>query len=68
LIRSFARIKARKGAAIAIKATARKLAGLYYTLFSKGMHYVDYEDKLKQQQIKFLMKKANELNLQLSVI
>jgi transposase len=67
------RLKARKGAAIAIKATARKLAGLYYTLFSKGMHYVEqgvkmYEDKLKQQQIKFLMKKANELNLQLSVI
>lgn len=64
------RIKARRGPAIAIKATARKLAELYYKMFSEGMQYVEqgvkiYEEKIRQQQIKFLARKANELNLQL---
>lgn len=64
------RLKARRGAAIAIKATARKLAELYYKIFSEGMQYVEegvkiYEEKLKQQQIRFLKRKAVELNLQL---
>jgi hypothetical protein len=68
---SFARrIRARRGAAIAIKATARKLAELYYKMFAQGMEYVEigvkkYEEKLKQQQIKYLNKKANQLNMQL---
>jgi transposase len=70
---SFARkLKARRGAAIAIKATARKLAELYYKMFSEGMQYVEqgvklYEEKLKQQQIRYITKKAQELNLQLVV-
>jgi transposase len=64
------RIKARRGAAVAIKATARKLAELYYKIFAKGMEYVEtgvrmYEQKIKEQQIKFLTRKATELNLQL---
>jgi transposase len=64
------RIKAKKGAGIAIKATARKLAIQYYNIFAKGIEYVEegvkfYEEKLKQQQLKYLTKKANELNLQL---
>jgi hypothetical protein len=64
------RIKAKKGAGIAIKATARKLAELYYKMFANGMEYVEqgvklYQEKLKQQQIKFISKKALELNLQL---
>lgn len=68
---SFARkLKARRGAAIAIKATARKIAELYYRVFSNGMEYVEqgvilYEQKLREQQIKFLTKKANELNMQI---
>jgi transposase len=68
---SFARrIRARRGAAIAIKATARKLAELYYKIFAQGMEYVEigvkkYEEKLKEQQIKYLNKKANQLNMQL---
>lgn len=67
----FARkIKARRGAAIAIKATARKLAELYYKVFAQGMEYVEkgvvlYEQKLKEQQLRFLTKKAAELNMQL---
>lgn len=65
------RIKARRGPGIAIKATARKIAELYYKMFSQGMDYVEqgikkYEERLKQQQIKFLIKKANEFNLQIS--
>lgn len=64
------RIKARRGAAVAIKATARKLAELYYRIFDQGMEYVEtgvkmYEQRIKEQQIKFLTKKATELNLQL---
>lgn len=64
------RIKSRRGAGIAIKATARKLAELYYNMFAKGMDYVEqgvkkYEEKLKEQQIMFLQKKAKEMNLQL---
>lgn len=64
------RLKARKGAAIAIKATARKLAILYYHIFAKGLAFVEegirqYEEKIRQQQMKFLHKKAKELNLQL---
>ncbi len=64
------RLKARRGAAVAIKATARKLAELYYKIFSLGINYVEqgvklYEDKLRQQQIKFVIRKANELNIQI---
>jgi transposase len=64
------RIRTRRGAAIAVKATARKIAELYYRVFDSGMEYVEkgaeqYAQKLKEQQIKFLNKKALELNLQL---
>ena len=66
------RIKARRGSKIAIKATARKLAELYYKMFSEGMQYVEegvkaYEEKIKQQQIKSLLRRANELNFQVIV-
>lgn len=64
------RIKARRGPGIAIKATARKLAELYYKMFAEGMEYVEqgvklYEEKIKEQQVKYIMKKAREFNLQL---
>lgn len=67
------RLKARKGPGIAIKATARKLAEWYYKIFSEGMNYVEqgvaiYEEKLKQQQLRFLFKKAKELNIQVAII
>jgi transposase len=53
------RIKARKGPLIAIKATARKIAVLYYNIMTKGIEYVekgikDYQQKVKEQKIKFL--------------
>ena len=64
------RLRAKRGPAIAIKATARKLAELYYKLFTKGMDYVEkglqfYQDVQKEKQMKYLKKKAFELNLQL---
>lgn len=63
------RIKARRGAKIAIKATARKLAILYYKIFTEGIQYVEegvkaYDERIKQQQIKSLVRRANELNMQ----
>lgn len=67
----FARkLKVRKGPAIAIKATARKLAVLYYKLFTKGLQFVEegvekYEEKLKSQQLNYLSKMALKHNLQL---
>jgi len=71
---AFARkLRARRGAAIAIKATARKIAELYYKTFSDGMQYVEkgiemYLQKQKEQQIRFLTKKAVELNMQLVLV
>lgn len=64
------RIRAKRGPGIAVKATARKLAELYYRMFAHGMEYVEqgvkkYEEGQRVQQIKFLMKKASELNMQL---
>lgn len=66
------RLKARRGSAIAIKATARKLAELYYKIFSEGMQYVEkgvklYQEQIEKQQLAFLSKKAHELNLKLVV-
>lgn len=67
----FARkLRAKRGPSIAIKATARKLAELYYRLFKHGLEYVEqglqsYQDKQKLKQIYYLKKMARELNLQI---
>lgn len=62
------RLRARKGSYIAIKATARKLAELFYRAVTKGLEYVEkgiekYELQIKQTQLKSLMNKARELNM-----
>jgi transposase len=59
------RIKARKGPMIAVKATARKLAVMFYNLMTKGLDYVEqgvkkYEEQYRIQMTKFLQKKAAE--------
>ena len=65
----FARkLKSRRGPAIAIKATARKLAQLYYNIFDKGLAYVEkgielYEQQTKIRELKYLKRKALENNL-----
>ena len=48
------KLKARRGAGIAIKATARKIAELYYNLTKHGLNYVEtgiefYEQKQKEE-------------------
>jgi transposase len=49
---------------------ARKIAELYYKTFDNGMQYVEkgveiYLQQQQDQQIRFLTKKAKELNIQL---
>ena len=64
------RLRGRKGPAIAIKATARKIAVQYWRLMVKGSDYVEkgieaYEQMVKQQKNKQLQRLALELNVQL---
>lgn len=68
---SFARrLKGRKGAPIAIKATARKLAEQYWRLMVKGSNFVEigvekYEEQILRQKHRLLNKLATEMNLTL---
>lgn len=64
------KLRARRGSGIAVKAVARKLAELYYYLFTEGEEYVEigfqkYEQQYQEKQKLYLAKKARELNLQL---
>ena len=65
------RLKGKRGAAIAIKATARKLAILYWRLMVKGLEYTEngilaYEEKVKLQKEKWLQKTASQMGYQLT--
>ncbi len=64
------RIKTKHGARAANKATARKLAVLYYRFMTKGMEYVEiglteYEKRYKDIMIRNLNRKAKMLGLQI---
>lgn len=48
------RINARRGPYIAIKATARKLAILYYNIFTKGIDYVEKGSELYTKQLQVI--------------
>ena len=66
----YRRIKAKKGGLVANKATARKIAVLFYNVMTKGADYVEeglisYQRKFKEQQIQRLQKQAKYLGLQL---
>ncbi len=57
------RLQAKKGKLTAMKAAARKLAVIYYNVMTKGVEYVEYginnyEQKIKEQRIKYLQKQA----------
>lgn len=61
------RLRSRKGPAIAVKATARKLAVQYWRLMVKGSDFVEkgvehYEEILIMQKQRYLNKLAKELN------
>ena len=67
------RMRGRKGAPIAIKATARKLAEMFWRLMTHGIDYVEagakaYEEDQRRRTIAFIRKKAKELNLQVNEI
>lgn len=64
------RIRARRGSSVAIKAIARKIATYYYRVMTKGTAFVEkgieqYEQYLKELQLKQLQKMATKHNLQL---
>ncbi len=66
----YKRMKAKKGFLHALKATARKIAVLYYRIMTKGLAFVEhgiqlYQQKFKEQQLRLLRKKASSLGLQL---
>jgi len=65
------RIKSRKGALGAIKATARKIAVIFYNVMTKGIEFVEqgiklYEQHIKERQIKYLQKQAKHFGLLLT--
>lgn len=65
----YRRLKARLGAPKAITAMARKLACLFYRLLKYGQQYVDkgmefYEERYREQQIRYLTHRAKQFGLQ----
>lgn len=67
---NFRRLRSRLGAPKAITAMAHKLARLIYRMMKFGTEYVEkgmtaYESKYQQQRIKWLIKQAASLNMQL---
>ena len=68
----YRRLRAKRGPAIAIVATARKLATLFYNVLRYGMAYVEeglhrYEQRYKQQMIRSVERRAKALGLQVVV-
>jgi transposase len=66
----YKRMKAKKGFRHALKATARKIAVLYYRIMTKGIAFVEqgielYQQKLIEQQKQYLLKKATSLGFKL---
>lgn len=65
------KIRSKRGPSVAIKATARKLAVLYWKLFVKGLDYVEkgiqaYHEKIKLNKQKNVLKMAKELGMSVS--
>ena len=64
------RLKSRRGAGVAYKAGARKIAEAYYDALTKGSAYVEqgakqYELQMKQRELQTIKKLAQKHNLQL---
>ena len=63
----YRRIRAKRGAKVAIKATAYKLAKMIFLVLTKGWEYVEqgiakYEQRIREMQMKALQKLARTLN------
>lgn len=66
----FQRMKSKKGFRFALKATARKIAVLYYRIMTKGIAFVEqglnvYQQKFLEQQRRSLQKRAASLGYKL---
>ncbi|UII25186.1 hypothetical protein LVD15_17985 [Fulvivirga maritima] len=66
-------MKSKRGPGIATKATARKLAVLYWRLMVKGLDYTErgikaYEEKMQLHRERWLVKTAKELGYELEQI
>lgn len=66
----YRRLRAKRGPMIANKATARKLATMYYNVLTEGLSYVEeginrYNQRYTQSVLRSLAKKAKQFNLQL---
>ena len=66
----YRRIRAKRGAKVAIKATAYKLAKLIYLVLTKGWDYIEegiakYEQRIREMQLRILKKMARQLKFQL---
>jgi transposase len=66
----YRRIRAKRGAKVAIKAAAYKLAKLIYLVLTKGWQYVEagiakYEHRVRETQLKVLKKLAKTLKYEL---
>jgi transposase len=64
------RLKSRRGAGVAYKAGARKIAEAFYNALTKGVAYVEqgvkqYEQQMKQRELATLNKLAKKHNLQI---
>ena len=64
----FRRIQAKKGRAVAITATARKIATIIYCMLTKReqFNYVDldeYKERFRKQRLKSIQKQINYLNI-----
>lgn len=69
----YKRIKAKKGFKVALKATARKIAVLYYNIMTKGHDFVEqgiikYQQRFKEQQLDRLHKLAKVFGMQLTPV
>lgn len=67
----YRRIRGRRGAAVAIVATARKLAVLYWQIMVHGLEYVErgveaYQKQMLDQQERYLRRKARQLGFKLT--
>ena len=63
----YRRIRSQRGAKVAIKATAYKLAKLIYLVLTQGWDYVEqgitkYQERIRQQELKMLHKLAKRLD------
>ena len=68
----YRRIKAKQGSAVAVKATARKLAVIFYRMIKDKVAFSpipieEYSMKFKERKLKYLHKQAAMLGFQLAV-